>query len=246
MWGLLSMLDRLLTGLLLASLILGVAAWVKKERYADAGTVRPELLQAPKQSATSEPPFSIYYEGTTYSVKPLAKYDLYGLVVSHNNIESIADLQHDATSLDTKDLCVVWGDNLRSNEFNKVDIHNASYTCFFRYEQGVKFHHNQLSNNHLIAGEQFIRDKIEEIGVGDQVHIKGLLVSYQAPGWGSFWRQSSLTRDDTGNGACEVLYVKSIDIYDAPRSRWQAAFWWGWMSVMILLVIKFALAWHRA
>ena len=43
---------------------------------------------------------------------------------------------------------------------------------------------------------------------GDRVRIDGWLVQANAPdGWR--WR-SSLTRDDSGGGACEVVYVCSI------------------------------------
>ncbi len=43
---------------------------------------------------------------------------------------------------------------------------------------------------------------------GDRVRIDGWLVEAQAPdGW--HWR-SSLRRDDTGQGACELVYVCAI------------------------------------
>ena len=45
---------------------------------------------------------------------------------------------------------------------------------------------------------------------GDVVSLDGMLVEAdKANGWR--WR-SSLTRDDTGNGACELVYVQSLTV----------------------------------
>jgi hypothetical protein len=46
--------------------------------------------------------------------------------------------------------------------------------------------------------------------VGDVISLDGMLVEAdKANGWR--WR-SSLTRDHTGDGACELVYVQSLSI----------------------------------
>jgi hypothetical protein len=51
---------------------------------------------------------------------------------------------------------------------------------------------------------------LKRIRVGDVVSLEGMLVEAdKANGWR--WR-SSLARDDTGNGACELVYVQSLTI----------------------------------
>jgi len=55
--------------------------------------------------------------------------------------------------------------------------------------------------------------QLERVRVGDVVSLDGMLVEAdKANGWR--WR-SSLTRDDTGDGACELVYVQSL--YIQPR-----------------------------
>ena len=44
--------------------------------------------------------------------------------------------------------------------------------------------------------------------VGDIVHLEGQLIEARGKD-GSTWR-SSMSRDDTGDGACEVVYVRSL------------------------------------
>jgi hypothetical protein len=62
---------------------------------------------------------------------------------------------------------------------------------------------------HLIPTTSTLENKIKGVRVGQVVHIVGQLVEARAPdGW--HWR-SSLTRDDTGAGACELVRVESFD-----------------------------------
>jgi hypothetical protein len=60
----------------------------------------------------------------------------------------------------------------------------------------------------MIPGSEAVADALDDVAPGERVRIDGWLVEAQAPdGWR--WR-SSLTREDTGGGACEVVYVCAI------------------------------------
>jgi len=64
------------------------------------------------------------------------------------------------------------------------------------------------ANMHMIPADARVASALRRIGRGDRIRIDGWLVEADAPdGWR--WR-SSLTRDDVGEGACEVVYVCSI------------------------------------
>jgi hypothetical protein len=46
------------------------------------------------------------------------------------------------------------------------------------------------------------------------VHLEGFLVDAARPGG---WRwNTSMTRDDTGGGACELIYVERVDVVPGP------------------------------
>jgi hypothetical protein len=202
-----------------------------------------DLLQQPVQEDTSRQPFSFTYKGRECRVRPVASYELWGLVVSHNNISSIADIYHDSTSVDTKDLCVIWGENLESRDFQRVDYSSGPWTCHFSYPQGVKFIHKALSNNHLITDDPDIRRSISRVNVGDQVHLRGLLVDYQMNDWQDFWRQTSTVRKDTG---CEVVYVEELQILRRGTPGWYATYRLGRVLLVLLPLAYLLVIWLEA
>ena len=68
----------------------------------------------------------------------------------------------------------------------------------------------QSANMHMIPADDAIASTLKSIKSGQVVKIKGFLVRADAKdGW--HWK-SSLTREDTGNGACELVYVKAITV----------------------------------
>ena len=195
-----------------------------KGGFPDASEIDPALLNEPLQQATEREPFEMVHERHTIRVQPVAEYELWGLVVSHNNIHSVADIYHDSSSLDTKDLCVVWGSNLQSGELGKVSFKSGPWTCYYSYPEGVRFAGAEMSNSHLITNQESLRADLDAIRIGDQIRVKGALVDYQLDDWRDFWRRSSTVRNDSGNGACEVLFFEEIEVLVPGTPLWYTAF----------------------
>mgnify|MGYP006193093753 FL=1 len=63
------------------------------------------------------------------------------------------------------------------------------------------------ANMHMIPADDAVAAALRRIEPGDRVRIDGWLVQVEDRDWR--WR-SSLTRDDSGGGACELVYVCSI------------------------------------
>ena len=71
----------------------------------------------------------------------------------------------------------------------------------------------QCSNNHLIPADTRVKKAIKKIKKGDHIRITGYLVyidGKKSDGTTFFWN-SSTTRDDDGDGACEVIYVTDVE-----------------------------------
>lgn len=64
------------------------------------------------------------------------------------------------------------------------------------------------ANMHLIPADDDVRRELQHVRQGEVVHLAGFLVDASRPG-GWHWK-TSMTRDDTGGGACELIYVESL------------------------------------
>ena len=124
--------------------------------------------------------------------------------------------------LNMLDVCVVWGDNATGAELDKIDFWNGIFTCNFQTRDQAawdSFDVNKISNNHLISDDDYIRDQVRDINIGDQIRVQGYLTSYASPGVNP--RSTSTTRTDTGDGACETIYVERFEIVRAATSYWR-------------------------
>jgi hypothetical protein len=74
--------------------------------------------------------------------------------------------------------------------------------------------------------------------VGDQIRIKGYLSSYTNDSGST--RGTSTTRTDTGNGACETIYVEQFKIVEAATSYWRISMWTSLALLLAGLLIHFA------
>jgi len=209
--------------LFLISLFVWIISFFMTQGMPSEKQIRSELYQEPIQNIKEYKPFRVDYEGGSSNITPIADYELWGVVVSHNDpsVWYRFDITHDKKSLDTRDICVGWGENLRRDGYRKMSFFNNDYTCNYEYNKDVSyFNPAQFSNNHLITDKSTIRSQIAKINTGDQIHIKGRLVNYSEDRWNGWYRNSSTNRTDEGNGACEIIFVDSIEILSPYRSIW--------------------------
>jgi hypothetical protein len=71
-----------------------------------------------------------------------------------------------------------------------------------------------ISNNHLIAASPEVKHALERIRVGDLVTLAGELVDlevHQGEGPKLMYENTSLSRTDQGDGACEVIWVEQAE-----------------------------------
>jgi hypothetical protein len=237
------MLRTLNTGAMLASaLTLVVAFWNRNDLPGDIAFL-PQLEHEPRQRPISQAPMTVPYAGVDYRVEPLFSYELYGLVVSYRQHDGESSMHRWSNDhLNMADVCVVWSDTAFSPTLRKLDFWNGIFTCNVETRDSVawaNFKMNQLSNNHLVSADPFIRDRVSEIRIGDQIRVKGSLARYSAVGGGL--RGTSTTRDDIGDGACETILVDEFEIVAPGFSRWRAAMYAALALLVATLAVHFAL-----
>lgn len=213
-----------------------LAAWWQTRQLPEPAALLPELQQEPRQRPTGRPEFSFAHGGGEYVIRPVASYELYGLVVTHNDTTGLGDLTHDENSLDTKDLCVVWGANLRTEDYRRVTYESTPTWCHISWRDAdVRFDGTALANNHLVTDRAALRATLAGVHVGDQVRFKGLLVDYMDRRHPDAWRISSTRRTDDGAGACEVVFFEELEVLKPHATRaWQLRRVLPWVMAALL------------
>lgn len=171
-------------------------------------------LEPPLQSKTTRAPFNIMTNQQNYTLTPQFNYDLTGVVISYSNADGFTNIWHHdlwKDFINIRDLCVIWNPNVRSGVYQKMIFDSDSWTCWVTYNRGDAFNMTALSNNHLLTDNPQIKSALLKAEIGDVVHFKGVLTTYKNNGTGGS-RGTSIRRDDTGQGACETVYIDQFDI----------------------------------
>lgn len=221
-----SVLKKLIKIILLISVILFLASYFKKNDLPQREQILSSLYQEPSQTEIEIKPFQIEKEGFTYNVTPKYSYELYGLVVSYYDSENWLDIFHKEDPLNTRDVCVIWGDNVKTDVYQNMKFKSGEFTCYWKFKQKAdsswysKFNDSQGSNSHFLPKDDEIYKKMKEVTIGDQIYFKGYLVDYsvESSDGGVRTRNTSITRTDVGNGACEVVYVTDFQILEKGNS----------------------------
>lgn len=232
---------KLSSGIILASfLCLLISFWNRNDLPPDVDAVA-ELANEPRQTPTRARPFQATFNDVDYQVEPEYAYELYGLVVSFRHHDGNSRMHFLANDhLNMMDVCVVWGDSAVSRTLGKIDFWNGIFTCNVKTRDSdawSAFSMQQLSNNHLISADEAIRDQVKAIRVGDQIRVRGYLASYSSESGGK--RGTSTTRTDTGDGACETVFVEEFDIVRAGKNVWRQSMWASLVVLVLGLIVHF-------
>jgi len=201
----------------------------------------PVLASEPNQTSTRERPFTVEYNEVEYLVEPEYDYELHGMIVSYRHHDGNSRMHMQASDhLNMLDVCVVWGDNASNPMIHKLEFWNGIFTCNVKTrdrDAWNSFDMYQLSNNHLISDDDFIREQVTDISVGDQIRVRGHLASYSNEGGGK--RGTSTTRLDTGDGACETLYVKHFEIIQPAVNGWRISMYASLSAFLLAVFIHY-------
>lgn len=112
------------------------------------------------------------------------------------------------------DFAVGWGAMADPQVYSQIDISqgNRWYRWHVDHEPPIPLSDIAISsaNMHIIPANKAAAEQLKHIKKGDLVYLKGALVEIKSSeGW--TWR-SSLSREDTGAGACELMRVEEVRV----------------------------------
>ena len=178
---------------------------------------RRELVHAPG-ILVKESPRQGVAEGAApvqiggYRLTPRASFDLRARVLSVEKYR-----WGEEADLSPVDLAMGWGVMSDQSVLDRITITQGGRWYFTRYEHPAPLSDRQIINNssnmHMIPANAWVEAKLSKIRRGHIVQAKGFLVDVASDS-GFRWL-TSLRRDDTGNGSCEIFYVESLFIEES-------------------------------
>ena len=184
--------------------------------------MRPSPVQTDLPVDPTAPPLQIRAQGTNtvdvvrdgkkYQVTKLFTYEVSGqvLMTKSYSIAYTSDFYY-------VDLALAWGDRIE-DILRDYQFFQGGRWLFWRTDKPISqaeraYITEHISNNHLMPaeGNANIDKAIRWIRTDDYVTIKGYLVSIRGLN-DSFSLVSSTTRTDSGNGACEIIWVEEVKI----------------------------------
>jgi len=152
---------------------------------------------------------SSFHEQNGYRIAPLATFDIRARVIlaARYRFGREADLS-------PVDLVLGWGALSDTNVLKQISFSQSgrAYTWWTKaWPVPRDMIQSHSANMHMIPANSEIEKQLKSIRPGNMVHLKGLLVEVTSKeGWR--WK-SSLTRTDTGGGACELIWVESLFVW---------------------------------
>lgn len=154
------------------------------------------------------------YEYPGYEISPQKPYTMQALVLGTKSYTSGREAE-----LSRLDFALGWGPMADQRALDKIDISQRGRFYFWRVDsfREVGLSRREIeqhsANVHIIPASEAVTQKLGEVDRGDRIELRGQLVNVRAAdGWR--WR-SSLTFDDTGKGACELLWLEELQIIEA-------------------------------
>lgn len=193
----------------IVGLVIFVSSYFLQNKLPNPTSIDNSLYKEPIQEAIQMDSISQIMKDVTYTISPQYSYELWGLIVSENDNEVWYSRFKTTDPLNTKDFCVIWGDNLKSGNYKDFKFKSEEFVCIYSSDKYVNFNSAQLSNNHLLPANDEMYQQIRQAHIGEQIHFKGYLVNYKGTDKNGqeFIRSTSNTRTDTGDGACETVYI---------------------------------------
>src|SRR5690606_857656 len=228
-----------MTKLILASFVVFLVSFWLRNDLSHLSTPQASLREEPLQTPSSTLPFTVKAGDRHYRVEPVFDYEIYGLVVSFRHHDGNYGVHRRwGDHINIADVCVVWSSNAFDIDLTQFEFWNGQFSCSFEtsdQEAWSEFSVSQISNNHLITENNALGKEISDLRIGDQIHIKGMLAQYSSDNGSS--RGTSITRTDTGDRACETIYVTDYNVLQRYYSPWRILMYISLITLALSLAL---------
>jgi hypothetical protein len=184
-----------------------IFAWLVYHHFDAPITYPPGVLVAEDPVQTPVLPNDKPFTNGKFLLQPLAHFELQARVLARKIYRY--DRQ---SALVPVDLAVGWGPMSDQSVLDRLTISQSMRFFWYEWTRAPPIPPDQIvshaTNLHLIPASPAIESRSKALRPGELIHLRGLLVEATGPDIGT-WR-SSLSRTDTGNGACELVWVEEL------------------------------------
>ena len=191
------------------STLIGLAILGAFYLWSGSEIARPPGVMAPDEPYQREVYRASVRELDGYRIDALASFDIRARVLATERYW----FDHGA-ALSPVDLVLGWGAMSDSAVLRQITVSQGGR--FYRwwsqtFPVSKRVIETHSANMHMIPASGEVARQLKSVRAGTMVHVKGYLVEVTSP-QGFRWR-SSLTREDTGGGACELVLVESLYVW---------------------------------
>ncbi len=163
-----------------------------------------------QSSVTGEVANPIVWEenGMTWAIRPQASYQIAARILSNKRYY---DWQ---SGVAPRDLALGWGDMSDPSVDEWIHWRQSNRWYHYEWNNGAysrSYITSHTANVHIIPTTDNLDKAPRQLEKNDLVYLEGYLVDLQVRDGAGVGRvNTSLSREDTGAGACEVLYVERL------------------------------------
>ncbi len=169
----------------------------------------PGIL-APHAPIQLPAPEGMLFMHEDYLIQPLARFEVHARVLARERYFLGRE-----TDLAPFDLALGWGQMSDERVLSHFSFSQSSRWYWWRADPMPIARQEIIrssANMHMVPADDYIARQIKRVRTGSLVKFKGYLIEAQGDdGWR--WR-SSLSRTDSGNKACEVVFVKDFEVLE--------------------------------
>lgn len=191
----------------LALALVGVTAWFGYGWFYPTITYPPGILLAAEPEQWEVAGTAAPIGHGQFRLQPLAHFSVEARVLRRKKYTGDR-----GAGLSPLDLALGWGEMSNQAVLERLKISQSNRFYFYQWSDrppiSPELIKRRSANMHIIPADDATKAACLKLRAGELVRLEGLLVEASGPEM-SVWR-SSLTRDDSGKGACEVFYVRSV------------------------------------
>lgn len=192
----------LLMALVTAALWQGYHSWQLRTVHPADGAIAPD---EPRQTDLESAPVTTLGH---WRLTARARYDITARILGREDyhFDALADLV-------PEDLALGWGPMSDNRVLQALEITQAARFYSWRPKQPLPIPRQAVTehsaNTHVIPADAVVARQLRRLRVGQVVHLTGYLVNGVRED--GVYINTSLTRSDSGPGACEVMLVEEVD-----------------------------------